>query len=192
MIGKRSLANEFEEEIRKVRHQTLTTKNHKLKTLKESTNKREKAKRKREKARDILVIKLDNYEEEIPNFTTDDIIHYFAYLYEETNKRPYYISWARDRTHVVRLREAFDNLSICLMIEFLFNSDQTYLNKRDVAIGVLSSGWSNTVLADSELWVNDEYDDSKRFNRNKKKTVKRENDWVTNESSSPTTKIGEW
>lgn len=191
-MGRRSsLANEFEEELRTVRHQTLTHKNNKLKTpIKKETTKTERAIKKREKARDILISKLDDYENEVPNFTNDDLIQYFMYLYETTNNKNYFVSWAKDRTVMTRLKEVFDTLDVCLMMEFLFNSDQTYLDKRSIGIGVIGSGWANKIHTDSILWSEDNYDDSSRYKN--KKSDERESSWNTNDNSTSNVEIGEW
>ena len=83
-----------------------------------------------------------------------------------------------------RLRENYDNREICGMIEFLFRSEQDYLNKDRLSPNLLASQWVNTIYADTQLWLDDKYSP----NSTKKKQKQRE--W--SESKNDDVKIGGW
>lgn len=71
------------------------------------------------------------------------------------------------------------------MIEFLFNSNQNYLDKTSLQPTVLISSWCNTIYRDSLLWVDDKYSPK----TSKPKREKREWD---RETETDNAKIGEW
>ena len=75
------------------------------------------------------------------------------------------------------------------MIEFIFCSNQNYLDITITQPTVLSSSWCNTIYRDSILWANDEYEPTERVVTKKERIKKRE--WqreVTGEKAN----IGEW
>ena len=82
------------------------------------------------------------------------------------------------------LMQNYTNREICGMIEFLYNSEQDYLDKERLSPNILASQWINTIYADFNLWVEDMY-----VPKSKKKHHNRE--WTAPVESTET-KIGEW
>lgn len=77
-------------------------------------------------------------------------IKYFASKMGETGMR--YISSPKDSNIAKSLLKNFTEDDIKLMIDFIFDSDQTFVDKRTVGFWVLSKGWLNTIYNNSVLW----------------------------------------
>lgn len=75
------------------------------------------------------------------------------------------------------------------MIEFLFLSDQNYLDKNRLGIGVLSSGWVNTIYKDMLLWVDDKYVPRKQQDTKTARSVKNR-EWSSLEDTSSDDNVG--
>lgn len=124
---------------------------------------------------------LDKY---IDSFKTRDLVYYFKKVAEDAGYK-YVISNIQKDMHIFKvLLQSYDVREICGMIEFLYNSEQDYLDKERISPNILASRWVNTVYADFRLWVDDEY-----VPKSKKKYQKKEWTSPVEESS---TKIGEW
>lgn len=128
--------------------------------------------------------KYDNLEDYIDTFKTRDLCYYFKKVSEDAGYK-YVISNIKKDMHIFKvLQESYNIREICGMIEFLFNSEQDYLEKERLSPNLLASRWINTIYADFELWVEDKYTPkSKKKHSNKEWTAPIE------ESN---TKIGEW
>ena len=74
-----------------------------------------------------------------------------------------------------RLKTNYSNREICVMIEFLYESDQDYLEKDRLSPNLLASQWVNTIYADMQLWVKDKY--VPRSVQAKKKNNVRQREW---------------
>ena len=74
-----------------------------------------------------------------------------------------------------RLRTNYSNREICGMIEFLYESDQDYLEKDRLSPNLLASQWVNTIYADMQLWVKDKY--IPRSVQTKKKKSVKQREW---------------
>ena len=90
----------------------------------------------------------------------------------------------KDMAIMKRLKETYTVREICGMIEFVYTSDQDYLDKDKFSINILGSQWVNTIYADMKLWVEDEY-----VPKSKKKHKNRE--WTSSVEETES-KIGEW
>lgn len=110
-----------------------------------------------------------------------DLLFFFMKTTEDCNVR-FYPSQAKDCSALKKVQENYSNTEICVMIEFLFKSEQTYLDKDTVRPTLLSSTWQSTVFKDSQLWLNDMY-------KPKQKKQVAEREW---KSDNKETKIGEW
>lgn len=116
-------------------------------------------KRKKTKGRsfhDLFLEKYADLENRIDDLKTQDLVYYFRQVAEE-NGCKYVISMGKDASIMKRLKESFSNREICGMIEFLYTSDQDYLEKHRLSINVLGSRWINTIYADTQLWLDDKY-----------------------------------
>lgn len=74
---------------------------------------------------------------------------------------------------------------ILVMIEFLYESEQDYLDKRTLHPGILLTGWCNKIYTDSQMWLKDEYQTDI-----KKKHSSRE--WSEEIPKEDSVEIGEW
>ena len=74
---------------------------------------------------------------------------------------------------------------ILVMIEFLYTSEQDYLDKRKLHPGILLTGWCNKIYSDSQDWLKDEYKTD-----TKKKHVTRE--WSEEVPEEEEAEIGDW
>lgn len=121
---------------------------------------------------DIFLQKVDNLEKYIDYFNASDLYFYFIYI---SNRNGYkYVSFntGRDFKTFSRLSQQFSNKEICCMIEFLYESEQNYLNKSKLTPNLLVSGWINTIYADMQSWVKGEF--KKDCNVKKQGKIKKE------------------
>lgn len=128
--------------------------------------------------------KYADLEKYIDSFKTRDLTYYFREVAEEAGYK-YVISNIQKDMHIFKvLLQSYSSREICGMIEFLYNSEQDYLDKERLSPNILASRWINTVYADFKLWVEDRY-----VPKSKKKHQNRE--WSTPVNTTET-KIGEW
>lgn len=106
---------------------------------------------------DRFLRKCDDLENTIDDFNTQDLLFYFKRVAEENGYRYVISNIQKEMAIMKRLRNNYSNREICGMIEFLYESDQDYLEKDRLSPGLLSSGWVNTIYADMNLWVEDKY-----------------------------------
>lgn len=132
---------------------------------------------------DVFLEKYEDLEKYIDTFKTRDLVYYFRKVSDEAG-HPYIVSnIKKDMAIFKRLQENFTPVEICGMIEFLYNSEQDYLDKSRLSPNVLASQWITTIHADYELWLND------RYIPKSSKTKKQKKEWT---STKTETKIGEW
>ena len=93
----------------------------------------------------------------IEGFDTLDLTYYFKEKSKEYGVTYWVRNITRDRAVFRKLREHYTNKEITDMIDFLYMSDQNYLDKNRLAPTVLVSGWNPTIYADSRLWLEGNY-----------------------------------
>ena len=135
---------------------------------------------------DSFYKKYSALEEYIDSFGTRDLVYYFREVASENGYKYVISNIKKDMAIMKRLRENYSNREICGMIEFLYESEQDYLDKSHVSINLLASQWINTIYADMQLWVNDEYETKSKKNQRNSAKAKRE--W--NKTSDDNVKIG--
>ena len=141
--------------------------------------------------------KNENFEENVDKFNSVDLVFYFREQAEKAGYKFFIGSMAKEASCMKRLMNQFPNAEICAMIEFLYFSEQDYLDKDRLTIGLLSSRWISTIHADMLLWVDDKYSPKSASKRQKSKKPLR-GEWTgeksENETSSKHRKsvIGEW
>lgn len=106
---------------------------------------------------DTFLRKYADLENTIDDLGTRDLVYYFREIAGESGYRYTIANMQKDMAIMKRLRSNYSNREICGMIEFLYTSDQDYLRKGDLSPNLLASQWVNTIFADMQLWVNDEY-----------------------------------
>lgn len=110
----------------------------------------------------------------IEKFDTLDFVYYFQAKSEEFGVKYWVRNIARDRAVFRKLREHYTNKEITEMIDFVYLSNQNYLEKNRLAPTVLVSGWNPTIFADSQLWKEGKY--------KPKKDTKTVSEWDGNEN----------
>lgn len=128
--------------------------------------------------------RFSDFESNVEKFGTRDLVYYFREIAENNGYKYVISNIKKDMAIMKRLRENYSNVEICGMIEFLYASDQDYLSKDRLSPNLLASQWVNTIYADMQLWVNDEYTPKSKQKHSKK-------EWtapIDNNNSS----IGEW
>lgn len=130
--------------------------------------------------------KYEDIENEVDNFTTHDLMYFFREKARESGVKYVIANMKRDLGIFKKLQADYQPREICLMIEFIFCSNQNYLDINITQPTVLSSTWCNTIYRDSVAWANDEYDPNLR--PVKKKSVR---EWQ-GDTSTDTAKVGDW
>lgn len=121
------------------------------------------------------------------SFTALDLLCYFQKIARESGTDYIVANYAQEAGMFKNLMKKLPNLDICLMIEFLFKSGQTYLV--DPSPRVLVSKWLNTIRRDSLLWAEDKYNPNQPLaERGGKQKILRE--WSKKQEENVT--IGEW
>ena len=123
---------------------------------------------------DMFIRKYNDLEKNIDNLGTRDIVYYFRQIAEEQGYKYVISNIKKDMAIAKRLRSNFTNGEICAMIEFLFESDQDYLDKNGLSLNILGSSWINTIYADMKLWVEDKYIPKSVKSKQKKNIKQRE------------------
>lgn len=124
---------------------------------------------------DSFLRKYNNFEEQVDNFGTRDLVYYFREVSEESGYKYVVSNIKKDMAIMKRLRANYSNREICGMIEFLYESDQDYLEKDRLSPNLLASQWVNTIYADMKLWVDDKY--VPRSMKSKKKSNVKQREW---------------
>lgn len=133
--------------------------------------------------------KYNHLESTIDGFKTQDLMYFFREKAKESGVKYVIANMKRDMGIFKKLQENYTPREICLMIEFIFCSNQNYLDITITQPTVLSSSWCNTIYRDSILWANDEYEPVEKTVTKKERIKKRE--WQR-EVTGEKTKIGEW
>lgn len=129
----------------------------------------------------------DKYErlsETVDSFNTRDLMYYFREKANENGFKYVISNMQRDMGIFKKLQQSYSPREICLMIEFIYTSNQNYLEKDRTQPTVLASSWCNTLYRDSLLWADDNY-----VPRAKKTVVSRE--WKE-DSAENKAEIGGW
>lgn len=127
-----------------------------------------------------FIRKYNNLEETIDDLGTRDLIYYFREIAQEQGYKYTISNIKKDMAIMKRLKTNYSTREICGMIEFLYESDQDYLEKDRLSPNVLASSWVNTIYADMKLWVEDKY--VPRSIKTRKKNVVKQREWDKDEA----------
>lgn len=133
--------------------------------------------------------KYNNLSVNIDNFKTQDLMYFFREKAKESGIKYVIANTKRDMAVFKKLQDNYTVREICLMIEFIFCSEQNYLDVSCTQPTVLISSWCNTIYRDSILWAKDEYVPTERNVTKKEHIKKREWGRVATEEKAV---IGEW
>ena len=124
---------------------------------------------------EIFYRKYQSLEDTIDSFGTRDLVYYFREIANEQGYKYTISNIKKDMAIMKRLRTNYSNREICGMIEFLYESDQDYLEKDRLSPNLLASQWVNTIYAYMQLWVKDKY--IPRSVQTKKKKNVKQREW---------------
>lgn len=133
--------------------------------------------------------KYNDLENTIDEFKTQDLMFFFREKAKENGVKYVIANRGRDMGVFKKLQENYSPREICLMIEFIFNSEQNYLDREITQPTVLISSWCNTLYRDSLLWADDMYKPYEKAPTRKEQVKKRE--WQREVKGEKST-IGEW
>lgn len=106
---------------------------------------------------DVFLRKYNDLENRIDDLVTRDLVYYFREVAQENGYKYVISNIQKDMSIMKRVASNYSNREICGMIEFLYESDQDYLEKDRLSPNLLGSSWVNTIYADMKLWVEDKY-----------------------------------
>lgn len=130
--------------------------------------------------------KYEDIENTVDTFTTNDLMYFFREKARESGIKYVIANMKRDLGIFKKLQDSYEVREICLMIEFIFSSEQNYLDREITQPTVLASAWCNTLYRDSIAWANDEYVPQ---DRPVKKNTTRE--WK-GDTKTDKAKVGDW
>ncbi|MFI3211677.1 MAG: hypothetical protein R3Y64_11595 [Peptostreptococcaceae bacterium] len=133
-----------------------------------------------------LAFTQDDIDDGIKKFKTRDLAFYFKYQKDIKDIKYVIANYSKEyKTYNNLITKGYTVGEIYLMITFLFESGQTYLDLKSLSPYILSSGWSNKIYTDSLLFAKGEYSEKQN-----KKVVRTVEIQATKDSS--TNIIGDW
>ena len=191
MILKKNKARDLLNEIRSERGQkeehTSDTKRVGGRTL--NTKKPKKGRPSPTEPYQVFLYKYERLEEYLDKLSTRELLYYFREKAQENGYKYVITNIKRDMAVIKKAKEHYDNKDICAMIEFLYTSDQDYLDKERLSPNLLVSGWVNSIYYDTQKWLDDEYVPN---SKKPKHTNRREWQEHLPSEDKAKTKIGEW
>lgn len=94
------------------------------------------------------------------SFNSRDLLYFYKDIARYNNIR-FISTTTTDIRYMKNLKEArkyLENVEIMLIIEFLYSSNQNYLDKETLHPGILLTGWINKLVKDTKLWLKGEYE----------------------------------
>lgn len=135
--------------------------------------------------------KYDDLERFIDGFTPQDLMYYFREKAKEAGYKYHIANMKRDMGIYKKLLESYSAREVALMIEFIFFSNQDYLNTSKTQPTVLASAYVNTIYTDALLWADDKYVPGQREKKKQRPTIKKR-EWKNTKPQEERSKIGEW
>lgn len=141
---------------------------------------------------EIFLHKYERLEETMDSFTPTDLAFYFREKSIEYGFKYYIANMKKETAIMKRALQNFTSREVCMMIEFLYASNQDYLNKFRLSPNLLVSGWNNKIYYDTQLWLEDKYSPEEK--PNKKPKLRKTREWSEKlpEDKKAQTTIGEW
>lgn len=171
-------SNELRNEFRRSRGQS---------SFSEPEDKPQKRSGGKKKPYDRFKDKYNDLENTIDTFNAVDLLYYFREVAGEEGFRYVITNYPKDTAIFKRVLENYEPCEVCGMIDFLYRSDQDYLEKNRVSPNLLVTSWVNTIYADTQLWIDDKYTPRK----SKKSNTKHKREW-TESTEDNDTRVGGW
>ena len=132
--------------------------------------------------------KLEN--KDFDNFSSVDIIKYFQHLAKLAGSRYKVTNIPREAGQVKHLFNTYSPKELCIAIDFIFNSDQTYIDKQRSSLGILCHKWLVSLVPDSQDWVNGNYCSYSKA-RTKRQSALTKREWGER-NGKKLSSIGDW
>jgi hypothetical protein len=123
-------------------------------------------------------------EKDFESLNAIDLLFYFREKANESHQMYVINSFKKEAAILKLLSKKYSNVVVCLMIEFLFLSGQTYITNPSPY--VMSSGWANQIYHDAMLWKDDKYNPVKPVSHRKAAT----REWEHGETAYSA--VGDW
>lgn len=153
---------------------------------KKTANKKAVTRRGHKTKYEIFLSKYEDLENTIDSFNSQDLLFLFREKAEESGYKYVIPNIQRDLGVIkTALNKGYTPRDLGIMIEFIFCSNQNYIDKSRVSPTILSSQWCNTLYRDSQLWIDDKYVPKKS------KSAKTTREWNGSKDTEDI-KVGEW
>lgn len=139
---------------------------------------------------DVFLEKYAHIEKTIDDFNSLELLYLFKETAKNSGHRYVLINIPKDVHHMKILCENYTPREIWNMIDFLYNSDQDYLEKDRLNPGILASRWCNTIYPDSQRYIKGEYS-SKVKKQTKRALQLKKREWSSSDEIGKK-KVGEW
>lgn len=106
--------------------------------------------------------KLNDLQNTIDTFNSPELWYYFIEVANRNGINYVSSNKARDLGALKILLNKYPARDICLMIEFLFESGQKYLELETITPSLIGSAWLNTIHSDSIKWVMGDFNPNKK------------------------------
>jgi hypothetical protein len=131
-------------------------------------------------------------EETVLNFTAQELLYFFKEVARRAGYKYVISNISRDTAVFKKLKKDYDNVSICLMIEFIFESGQNYINSLQPTVLISELGLK--IYEDSRTWNDDKYvPPTKQIFKPVQHTRARDRQFITEDDNfKRKTRIGVW
>ena len=142
---------------------------------------------------DNFKVKYANLSKTIDDFKTKDLLYLFRQVAYDSGNRYVIANFAKDMHIFKKLQENYTPREIWNMIDFVYNSEQNYMDRSNFSPNILVSSWCNTLFNDSQKYIKGEYIPLNRSKKSKKGSQLTRREWSNNsDNSTKGKKIGEW
>ena len=139
---------------------------------------------------DVFLEKYKYIEETIDTFTPLELLYLIRKTAEESGYK-YVIANISKDLHIMKiLCDRYSSREIWNMIDFIYNSDQDYLDKSKISPNILVSCWCNTIYPDSQRYIRGEYS-SKVKKQTKRALQLKRREWSSSKKTDKK-KVGDW
>ena len=135
----------------------------------------------------LFLVKYSKLSKSLDSFKPIDFVFLFREIARESGFKYMIANFQKDLGIFKKLMNNYENKEIYEMIDFVFNSEQDYLDKSKLSPNLLVSQWCNTIYPDSQLYAKGEYSPNI-----KSKRIKQLKNREWSESYKEEKGIGEW
>ncbi len=101
---------------------------------------------------EVFSKKYMDFENTVDTFNARDLMFYFRETARKAGIKYVIPSMQKDTSLFKRMLNDYTPAEICLMIRFIFESDQVYFVKKSTTPGIFTTRWLNTIYNDAQLW----------------------------------------